>query len=855
MKLRLLFYLSVWLISIPVFGQFSTDFSEGNLDIWQGDQANFIINTSEQLQLNAPEGSTASWLYTPVTYVDSMVWEFYVNLTFAPSTSNQLKIYLGVTSADLATASGYFLEIGASGDQDPLELKYLNNGISESLAASSPGLVGSDPVELVIRVVKKENGVWQVYKVNGISADLLFSTMHNILPLSQMFVFGFDCKYTSTRRDKFFFDDISILPLVADTVRPTCQSLSVLNAKSVALTFDELLDENTALTSSNYILSPGNVPPNDVEINQPQVILTWQDDFVSQQEYTIVVQGVADQVGNTILPVEKSFTYVKIDAAEANEILITEIMADPTPAIGLPEDEYLEIYNSSDHVFRLSDYSLQVGSSKRSLPDELLQRGEYVILCDEDNVSVFESYGRTLGMVSFPGLTNSGTSVSLINSADDILYEVTYSISWYGDPAKSDGGWSLEMKNPEHICSAIDNWQASKNLSGGTPGVVNSQWEISPDAQGPELVSFYSNSPQSVLLRFNESLDPVLMENSSAYSIDPDINIISALLIDPKTLEITLATPLEENVIYQFLPFDAFDCLGNVSVHTDTLLFGLSADIAPGDVLINEILFNPSSGGSRFIEFVNVSRKFIALNKLSIGRISSTHQDIFATGVNEILNPGQLAVFTPDPSDILSRYTVPNPNLLFYAALPSWNDRTDNVSLLSDGEIIDSFTYSSSWHLPVIADQNGVSLERIAPGLSSVLASTWHSASSVSGYATPTSTNSQQTNLEVEAESPYTITNSVFSPDDDGFKDFLALNFLLETGDYIGSVWVYDLEGRDIIQLLSNESLGSSSVVQWDGRNQEQHLADMGIYVLFIQLWDASGDVKQYKETCALVKR
>jgi hypothetical protein len=125
----------------------------------------------------------------------------------------------------------------------------------------------------------------------------------------------------------------------------------------------------------------------------------------------------------------------------------------------------------------------------------------------------------------------------------------------------------------------------------------------------------------------------------------------------------------------------------------------------------------------------------------------------------------------------------------------------------------------------------------------------------VSGNATPTGTNSQEADLENEDATPYSIINSVFSPDSDGFKDFLALNFLLETGDYIGSVWVIDLEGREIIQLLSNESLGKSTIVQWDGRDEDQLLADAGIYVLFIQLWDAFGNVNEYKETCALVKR
>ncbi len=855
MKFRLFSIFAIGLISLPLSSQFSTDFSEGNLDAWQGDKTNFIINTSEQLQLNAPEGSSASWLYTPVTYADSMVWEFYLKLAFAPSTSNQLKIFLALDDSDLATASGYYLEIGASGDQDPLELKYLNNGFGELLASSEPGLVGMDPVELSIRVIKKENGEWQVFRIEDISPELLLTTTHNVSPISALSFFGIDCKYTSTRRDKFFFDDIFIVPLTADTTSPTCLSLTVLNSNSVELAFDELLDEDAALVASNYNLSPGNVQPDNIIINQPNLILSWNDDFISQQTYTLSIQALMDQAGNTIVPVEKTFSYIAIAQAQSNELLITEIMADPSPAIGLPEEEYIELYNASESVFRLSDYILRVGSSERSLPNEIINDGERLILCDVDHLSLFESYGRTIGMASFPGLTNSGTSVAILNSADEVIHEVTYALSWYGDASKSDGGWSLEMKNPLHICSEKDNWAGSINLSGGTPGMVNSQWVTIPDVNGPEFISLFVNTSQSISLRFNEKMDPFLTENPLAYSFLPAINVTSALLTDSKMVELSLAAPLEEGVIYKLLPFDAFDCLGNVIALSDTLLFGLTEDIAPGDVLINEILFNPATGGSRFIEIINVSQKFISLNKLAIGRISSTHNDLYATGVNEILNPGQLAVFSPDPSDILSRYSVPNPHLLYSATLPSWSDKTDNASILSNGQVIDSFTYSSTWHLPVIADQNGVSLERITTGSPTTASSTWHSAASVSGYATPTGVNSQNTPIENAEESPFSIINSVFSPDDDGFKDFLALNFLLASGDFIGSIWVYDLEGREINQLLSNESLGTSTIVQWDGRNKDQLVADMGIYVLFIQLWDANGDVKEYKETCALVKR
>jgi hypothetical protein len=97
-----LFILLLW--HAPVHGQFTEDFSDGDLQGWEGDVDHFIVNSSFRLQLMAPEGSTNSWIHTPVVFSDSMSWDLHFALDFAPSTSNQLRIYLGLTSSDLATA-------------------------------------------------------------------------------------------------------------------------------------------------------------------------------------------------------------------------------------------------------------------------------------------------------------------------------------------------------------------------------------------------------------------------------------------------------------------------------------------------------------------------------------------------------------------------------------------------------------------------------------------------------------------------------------------------------------------------------------------------------------------------------
>ena len=294
------------------------------------------------------------------------------------------------------------------------------------------------------------------------------------------------------------------------------------------------------------------------------------------------------------------------------------------------------------------------------------------------------------------------------------------------------------MINPNHICSEQQNWSAASNLLGGTPGTMNTQWTTALDIQGPELLSLFTSSPDKIELKFDEKLEPVLMLNPNIYVFEPVLNIGEVILTSPTTIEISLTQPMQPGIIYKLLPLTAIDCLGNPSMSEDTIVFGVVVPAEAGDVLINEILFNPASGGSRFIEIINPGQKFINLSTLAIGRITGTHNDIYPTGINEILAPGDIVVFSPDPSDIQSRYTVPNPLKLYASSLPSWDDKSDHAAIIAGGEIIDSFTYSSAWHHPAISDQNGVSLERISTASSTSSSSNWHSASSVSGNATPT---------------------------------------------------------------------------------------------------------------------
>ncbi len=726
-----------------VRAQFHDTFDDGTIAPWSGDTAHFVITPDNALHLASPSGQTTSLLGVPIDFADSMTWMLSLRLDFAPSASNQLRIWLGMTNEDPGSASGYVLEIGATGDQDALVLQSVEAGSVTILGSSPPGLVAADPVVLTLRVTLRQ-GTWTIDAVQHGTPQTWITASGTPVPLSLLDRFALQCRYTETRRDKFSFDDVAIGPWMPDIDPPALIGLHVRDDRTLAIVLDEAVDTTIAANPVQYTLHPDGAHPLLAKPRGDSVVLQWPDPFVSEQPYVLRVEGLADLAGNVMLTDSLSFTWTRIDTATPGDLLITEIMADPTPAIGLPETEYLEIHHAGTGILRLSAYMLHIGASARPLPDSLLRPGEFVIVCASDKASMLQSYGRIIPVAGMPTLPNAGARIMLTDNQDNTVLDLTYADTWYNDANKDDGGWSLEMRNPMARCAGADNWSASGHLSGGTPGRANALWEPEEDIQGPVLRSVFVEDQKHIVLIFDEALDGGLMTDADRYACTPPLAVASVETNNERSIVIHLVDSIQSGVLYTLSAYPAFDCLGNPSSEISSPpTFGLPAIPGPGDLLINEILFDPVAGGSRFIEVLNTTDKFIDLRPLAIGRIRGTDIQLHAFGRQAMLAPGRLAVFTPDTADLRLRYFVPHPDALFQATLPSWDETSDNVTLAAQGMILDSLTYSRAWHHPSLRDPEGVSLERIAPYELSGMSSTWHSAAGTTGHATPTGPNSQ----------------------------------------------------------------------------------------------------------------
>jgi hypothetical protein len=208
-------------------------------------------------------------------------------------------------------------------------------------------------------------------------------------------------------------------------------------------------------------------------------------------------------------------------------------------------------------------------------------------------------------------------------------------------------------------------------------------------------------------------------------------------------------------------------------------------------------------------------------------------------------------VLTED-TDVLSRqaYDLKKPTAVLQTKLPSFDDEEGNITIYradTPGKlIIDAVDYDKSYHYPLLKDQSGVSLERINPEGASNDKNNWYSAAS-NVLATPTYKNSQFLVVKNDFEGVFSLENTRFSPDNDGFEDVLLLRYNATGIGLTATVRVFDLEGRLVKTLINNELLSSEGIVRWDGDTDNITKAAIGNYILLITYFTPDGNTNQEK--------
>jgi len=544
------------------------------------------------------------------------------------------------------------------------------------------------------------------------------------------------------------------------------------------------------------------------------------------------------------------------------DVIISEIMADPTPQVGLPNNEWIELKNVSGVTINLQDWRIGDASAQSGpMPSFNLQPDSFVIVCTGSAVTAMSQFGRTIAVTSFPSLDNDGDLIYLRSAQAVTIHAVNYSVNWYQNAVKADGGWSLEMIDTKNPCAGMNNWKSSVDIKGGSPGKKNSIDGVNADQTPPGLLSAYSNGANVIILNFDEPLDSTRASTASNYAISNSITIFSAQAIGPlfTSVQLNLGTPLQAQTVYTVTVNAVTDCKGIAIGNRKQAQVGLPQDALSNDIIINEILFNPRPGGFDYVEFYNRSNKVIDANKLTIA--TRNNLGVFSSlkklsETPRFILPGEYVVITVNAVSLNMEYFVQNPSaVLVVSTLPSFPDDAGIVILLNaQGNIVDEVKYNDDWHFELIANDEGVSLERIDPDGQSTDRNNFHSAASTAGYGTPGYKNSQYKQTAI-TNATINITPKVFSPDNDGTDDIATIQYNVSQPGFVANITIFDASGRLVRHLVKNNTLGLSGSWNWDGLNEKGAKLSIGTYIIFTELFNLDGKKKRFKNTIVLARR
>ncbi|MCJ7449206.1 MAG: lamin tail domain-containing protein [Bacteroidales bacterium] len=863
------------LMPLPAFGQIVENFESGNTDNWiQSDEGRWIADSSARISgsfslhhsFDNP-GNGIDCIGMPLADLHPsegiIRWSFSLRHGYDPSSLNNWAVFLMSDSEPSAMTameniSGFAAGVNITGYDDTLRLWKVKQGEMKVIITCPVNWqtdVGTDKAASII-VERAVSGYWSisVYIDNTILKGTA-TGFDNELFLPEWF--GVIYRYSSTRDRLLWFDDLTIDGVFyEDKIPPSIIGCRVSGTKSLEITMNEELSGNSLL--------PGNYALND--INEKAVAVNKKFSATYRVEFgnyfnnkilnNLLISHLCDKSGNCSDNIQVSFTPVW---PETGDVVISEIMADPLPVVSLPGEEYLEITNRTGFTFNLSKWELLTEGQNVIIPEKLILPGEAAIICSVQDTVLFSKFGKVIGLKSFPALTDDGRIIVLKDSLDNMIHGVEYSSDWYGDELKAGGGWSLEMIDTDFPFYSEGNWEASESRYGGTPGAVNSVSRFNPDNSFSGIENVFPVDSVTLDVRFSET---VLNLTDKSENISLDGNRISTVTpADPlfRHFIIKPEKPLLKEQIYTLnVPGTVTDAAGN-TIARSSFRFGIPVTADKGDMVFNELLFNPLPDDPDYIELFNCSAKVIDASRLFLASVNDDTGDTSQTEQvaeeHRCILPGSYYAVTADRDKIISRYYSSEKENIFNAkSLPSMADDKGHL-ILFNPELVkaDEVLYDEEMHYSLLAGTEGVSLEKVRPQNISADRMNWHSASESSGWGTPGAPNS------VFVADPATDDRIIFSsgkisPDNDGFEDILIIDFNLTGIGNVLKITVFDETGTYVHRIADNFLAGPKASVSWDGTAADGTLVNTGIYILLIELYDDKGKTRSWKKVCTVIR-
>ena len=381
-----------------------------------------------------------------------------------------------------------------------------------------------------------------------------------------------------------------------------------------------------------------------------------------------------------------------------------------------------------------------------------------------------------------------------------------------------------------------------------------------PDVTAPALISATALTSSTLDVLFNEAVDLATSQAMANYVVNNSVGSPLTAIRDATNLALVHLTfasnfPLRTNL--QLTVNGVRDLSANaISNATTTFTFFV---VQQKDIVLNEILFNPTPTSTDYVELYNNTNFTIDLKNVKIanrntaGQVSSIKT---LTTNSYFLAPQRFVVITEDSALVKANYIVQNLNaFIIVPTMPSFNDDKSSVLILNaQGDVVDELKYDEKWHFSLITNREGVALERIDYNAPTQSQENWHSAATSVGYGTPTYKNSQY-KINDQLQGEITITPEIVSPDNDGMDDFATVNYSFPQPGYVANITIFDAAGRVVRNLQRNALCGIRGSFRWDGLGEKNQQIATGIYIIYTEVFNLDGKKKRFKNTMVVARR
>lgn len=844
-----------------LFSQSLFDFESGSLHEWlQDPEDHWEISFDNPVEGNASLHHAydnafpgIDFIAKDMNYTDpqkEMIFSFRVKHAYNPSSGNSWQVFfLTEHYSAHETGTGFFYGVNFNCSDDLLKLWQFTQ--TDPVVICSTNLnyqevIGTEASPL-FEICRNPGGTWKVrcsVSGNADSLILLGEGTEKSFPPGRYF--GIRYSYSSAQDRKLWIDDVSIEgKFFEDTLAPVLEELKFIGLKCIQLKFSEAIE----ITTTSKIKCESNII-DSLAISGEMITLYYKKNFPNRKIQKMEISNLIDKSGNFILD---TLVIFQQDLAEFGDIVINEIMFDPVPEVYLPACDYIEFYNRYDKKISLLGWTVIVNGKTYNIGSIELESGEFMIFSSDNNNCVYEGVKTCQLAVSASIIPNSGGLIRLIDNYGRQIHFVEVNTMEKYQKNKSDGGWSLERIDPDNLCGANENWAVSTNWRGGTPGKANSVAGSLQDKEPPGIKYIGLPEENKLNVCFGE---PVFLNTNHTGQFRLDNNpLVNELNYNvSNSVEFQTRETLLYNHDYNLIISDISDCSGNTVVQLKREF--QKARIPESDLIhINEVMYDPLDEGNEYIELYNCSTSYFDLFdlKLSVSGIGSGEaKSIPVSKDSHLFPPGGFVILCKDCDALIDEWQIEKE--VDIVGLDDWKLLSNSggiIQLRDKAErMIDYLCYTDSLHASTLRITRGVSLERITQNECLIQSQCWTSAAASADFGTPGRQNSQCSDGQENVKGVF-ITPKVFSPDLDGFEDFLTISIQDIGRGALIDIVITDMSGNTVRNLIS---LGLGSVLDrffWDGKDENNNIVLPGVYIVHIKISEAE-KFKIYHEACGV---